>query len=258
MAIPGISNGVLSRLLAVTVAALCASKGFAEDEVIKLKNGLANTPVTVLILAAQQNAPTEIHLLVDGEFDFPLKWDGPYSIQIVPDDLPDTGHDLKNRDLKKGAKELKGMPYYLRGDVRFFVDLRTGQMLQARVAAFFDVPTQKGFIVERSVGPQVSYVSQEVLAKQAKAENQPDDHSAAIKLFVPEDAKVSVGDWVCHDTGAVRFIRTPRLPADKESHYDIRCDWKKDGKSVTETKKVSFRPGDLRRVYFRLPIDECK
>jgi uncharacterized protein (TIGR03000 family) len=73
---------------------------------------------------------------------------------------------------------------------------------------------------------------------------------ATITVALPSDAQLFVdGDQVNLSTGA-RTFRTPQLEPGREYFYTFKAEVVRDGKTVTESKRVAFRAGEAARVEF--------
>jgi uncharacterized protein (TIGR03000 family) len=73
---------------------------------------------------------------------------------------------------------------------------------------------------------------------------------AEIVVRVPSDAKVFVEDRSTKLTGAERYFETAELQPGKTYTYEIRADLNRDGKVVSQTKRVAVRAGEKVAVTF--------
>ena len=113
----------------------------AGQESIKLRNSM-DSPITVLVQSAQKNAPVEVRIRVKDIFDYKLKDKGPYTIQVVPDDDPNSGYHLGSHDLIELAKKMRGFPLDLQGTSVLYVDVLTGAVIATeRTATWFILPS---------------------------------------------------------------------------------------------------------------------
>jgi uncharacterized protein (TIGR03000 family) len=77
-----------------------------------------------------------------------------------------------------------------------------------------------------------------------------EDAAATIVLKLPADAKVYFDGKATRQTGAERTYITPDLSSDKEYHYDVEIEYVRDGRTMTETKRVTVRGGQTARLDF--------
>jgi uncharacterized protein (TIGR03000 family) len=73
---------------------------------------------------------------------------------------------------------------------------------------------------------------------------------ARLIVEVPEGAAVFIDDRPTTSTAAVRTFRTPALAAGQTYYYEVRAEVLRDGRRVTETKKVRVRAGEEARADF--------
>jgi uncharacterized protein (TIGR03000 family) len=73
----------------------------------------------------------------------------------------------------------------------------------------------------------------------------PQKRPARINLQVPSDAKIWFDDSQTNQTGASRSFESPPLPADRDYSYQVRIQWKQDGKDVSEDRKIIVHSGDV-------------
>src|SRR5262249_14957397 len=69
--------------------------------------------------------------------------------------------------------------------------------------------------------------------------------SAVINLQVPSDAKIWFDQTQTKQTGTMRSFESPSLDVGSEYAYQIRIQWKRDGKDITETRQVTLHAGDV-------------
>jgi uncharacterized protein (TIGR03000 family) len=70
-------------------------------------------------------------------------------------------------------------------------------------------------------------------------------HPVQVNLRVPGDAKVSFDGTQTRQTGMARRFESPPLDAGQEYAYQIRVQWKQNGKDVTQTRQVTVHAGDV-------------
>jgi uncharacterized protein (TIGR03000 family) len=73
----------------------------------------------------------------------------------------------------------------------------------------------------------------------------PQKRPARINLQVPSDAKIWFDDSQTNQTGASRSFESPPLPAGRDYSYQVRIQWKQDGKDVSEDRKIIVHSGDV-------------
>jgi len=66
-----------------------------------------------------------------------------------------------------------------------------------------------------------------------------------VNLWVPADAKIWFNGSQTHQTGTARSFESPPLAPGQEYAYEIRVQWKRDGKDITQTKQLDVRAGDV-------------
>jgi uncharacterized protein (TIGR03000 family) len=68
---------------------------------------------------------------------------------------------------------------------------------------------------------------------------------ARIKLQVPADAKIWFDESQTTQTGALRSFESPPLPDGRDYSYEVRIQWKRDGKDVSEDRKIIVHAGEV-------------
>ena len=69
-----------------------------------------------------------------------------------------------------------------------------------------------------------------------------------INLRVPSDAKIWFDGNPTNQTGTARSFESPAVDVGPEYAYQIRMQWKRDGKDVTQTQQVKVHAGDVINV----------
>jgi uncharacterized protein (TIGR03000 family) len=78
-----------------------------------------------------------------------------------------------------------------------------------------------------------------------------DDAAAAtVVIKLPADAKLYFDDRPTRQTGAERTYVTPELTPGKEYVYQVKIEYTRDGRMMTQAKSVSVRAGQTSRVEF--------
>jgi len=73
---------------------------------------------------------------------------------------------------------------------------------------------------------------------------------ATVVVEVPADAKLFVDDKVTKTEGTTRSFSTPELTAGQEYYYVVRAEVARDGKPVSETKRVTVKAGEVAKTSF--------
>jgi uncharacterized protein (TIGR03000 family) len=79
------------------------------------------------------------------------------------------------------------------------------------------------------------------------------DAPAEVTVKLPADAKLFVDGQPYAETGAVRRIQSPPLPAEKPFVYTLRAEWQQDGQARAETRQVDVAAGKKVEVDFTRP-----
>jgi uncharacterized protein (TIGR03000 family) len=227
------------------------NSAYAEDS-IGLRNGMT-APITVLVTAEQQSSPVQIRILAGNTYTFSLTQEGLYTIQVIPDDQPESGYHLGSHDLRQLSRALNGQPLQLEGDFTTLMDLRNGAVFRERTAAHFHVPQATPGWGMRISGRRVDYMQARAGDQQAN-EPMPTGGRAVISVVVPENARVFIDGDPTNQTGPQRFFTTPALTPGKTSYYNFKVEWNENGRRRTETRKVPVRANEVSRVYFQLPV----
>jgi uncharacterized protein (TIGR03000 family) len=90
-----------------------------------------------------------------------------------------------------------------------------------------------------------------------RADEKPERVSAPAKaklvVELPADAKLYIDDHLMKTTSARRTFSTPALEADKTYYYVLRAEIIRDGKTLSDTKRVIVRAGNEIRANFEEP-----
>lgn len=73
---------------------------------------------------------------------------------------------------------------------------------------------------------------------------------ATIVVSISPDAKLFVDGDAVRVTSASTSFLTPALESDQEYYYLLKAEAVRDGKTITETRRVAFRAGEVARVSF--------
>jgi uncharacterized protein (TIGR03000 family) len=76
------------------------------------------------------------------------------------------------------------------------------------------------------------------------------DGKARLLIDVPANAKLFIDDRQIHVAAGERLFYTPTLTAGERYYYDVRIELVKDGKTVSESKKIVLGAGDMVRESF--------
>ncbi len=74
---------------------------------------------------------------------------------------------------------------------------------------------------------------------------------ARVVVDLPADAKLYVGGRLSKSTLEQRHMETPELTPGKTYTYELRVELVRDGKPITETKKIAVRAGEVVRANFK-------
>ncbi len=94
-----------------------------------------------------------------------------------------------------------------------------------------------------------------VTPEPAKKDKKPQEevrlpNRARLIVQVPEDAKVYIDGKLMKSTSAERVFGTPELRRDQVYFYDITAEVVRDGQTVSDTKRVYLRVGQVARASF--------
>ena len=73
----------------------------------------------------------------------------------------------------------------------------------------------------------------------------PRKRSVRVNLRVPSDAKIWFDGSQTNQTGTTRSFESPPVAVGPEYAYQIRIQWKQDGKDVTQTRQIDVHAGDV-------------
>ena len=76
---------------------------------------------------------------------------------------------------------------------------------------------------------------------------------STIIIDVPADAKLFVDGQLMKSTSTRRVIQTPVLNSDETYYYELRVELERDGKTVSESRRVLIQPGAEVVAAFRDP-----
>lgn len=76
--------------------------------------------------------------------------------------------------------------------------------------------------------------------------------SATLRVLIPDDAALSVGDFQTQSTGGLRHFESPPLTPGKTYAYELAAEVLRDGRIVRETKTVVVTAGQAAEVNFAL------
>jgi uncharacterized protein (TIGR03000 family) len=74
---------------------------------------------------------------------------------------------------------------------------------------------------------------------------------AKVVIEVPADAKLYIDDQLMKTTSERREFRTPALKKGETYYYEVRAEVMRDGKPISETKKVVVRAGEEATANFK-------
>jgi uncharacterized protein (TIGR03000 family) len=73
---------------------------------------------------------------------------------------------------------------------------------------------------------------------------------AQITVRLPADAQLLVDDVACPLTSATRTFATPSLAPGREYYYLLKAEVVREGRRVSQTRRVTFRQGERITVSF--------
>jgi uncharacterized protein (TIGR03000 family) len=76
-----------------------------------------------------------------------------------------------------------------------------------------------------------------------------------VNLRVPSDAKIWFDGSQTNQTGAIRSFESPPVSVGREYAYEIRIQWKQDGKDVTQTRQIHVHAGDVINLTLGSPAE---
>jgi uncharacterized protein (TIGR03000 family) len=74
---------------------------------------------------------------------------------------------------------------------------------------------------------------------------------ARLIVEVPADSKLFIDDKPMKTTSEKRSFSTPTLVEGESYYYEVRVEAMRDGKPVSETKKVTIKAGEVAKVDFK-------
>src|ERR1019366_7946734 len=84
-----------------------------------------------------------------------------------------------------------------------------------------------------------------------------DSATATVVVLVPEDAKLYFDGNGTKQTGTTRTFTTPPVKVGTELYYQLKADVVREGKLLTQTKKVAIRGGETTHVDFSSDTPEA-
>ena len=85
----------------------------------------------------------------------------------------------------------------------------------------------------------------------AAADDKDEGQRATLRVRLPADAKLMVDGQETRQTGSLRRFYSPPLKPGANYHYNFEWTYRKNGDSVTRTKKIAVRAGDDKEVDLR-------
>jgi uncharacterized protein (TIGR03000 family) len=79
--------------------------------------------------------------------------------------------------------------------------------------------------------------------------------SATLVVSLPAEAKLAVDGFVTSSTSSVRTLTSPVLENGKDYVYDLKAEVVRDGRTLTSSKQVTVRAGDMVNVTLDLPAE---
>jgi uncharacterized protein (TIGR03000 family) len=117
----------------------------------------------------------------------------------------------------------------------------------------YAVPTDPG-LQGPALGSSVSYYPGDLIPTPTGPLTAPPPGSAAIELRVPDRfAQVWFDGENTYSMGTTRYYVTPELRQGKEFPYLVKVQWNRNGRPVTEERKIMVRAGQTARIDFTRP-----
>jgi uncharacterized protein (TIGR03000 family) len=76
-----------------------------------------------------------------------------------------------------------------------------------------------------------------------------------VNLRVPNDAKIWFDGGQTNQTGTIRSFQSPPVAVGPEYAYQIRIQWKQNGKHATQTRQINVRAGDVINLTLGTPAE---
>jgi uncharacterized protein (TIGR03000 family) len=89
------------------------------------------------------------------------------------------------------------------------------------------------------------------LPKRKADEESAAPNRARMIVEVPSDAKLFIDDKPMKTTNEKRSFSTPDLEKGETYYYEVRVEVMRDGKPLSETRKVIMKPGEVAKVNFK-------
>jgi uncharacterized protein (TIGR03000 family) len=74
---------------------------------------------------------------------------------------------------------------------------------------------------------------------------------ATVTVHLPADAKLYVDGKVVDLTSSTRTFSTPDIEKGREYFYDLKAEWTRDGKVVSDSQRVVLQAGKVSNVEFK-------
>ena len=75
---------------------------------------------------------------------------------------------------------------------------------------------------------------------------------ARLIVNMPDQARLYVDDMPIQAASPMHSFQTPELEKGREYYYEVRAEVMRDGKPVSETRRVTVKAGDVIRTDFNL------
>lgn len=129
---------------------------------------------------------------------------------------------------------------------------------QGQVQVAQATTTQPQTLVAGSSSPQAAAPSAVASAPKNGPATQPvsiPTNAARITVILPAEAKLLVDDVVCPLTSDVRSFNTPTLQSGTSYFYVMKMEVEKDGRTITESRRVRMVAGQHVEVNFNVPAE---
>ena len=85
----------------------------------------------------------------------------------------------------------------------------------------------------------------------------PRNRSVRVNLRVPSDAKIWFDGSQTNQIGTTRSFQSPPVAVGREYVYQIRLQWKQDGKDLTQTRQINVHAGDVINLALGSPAESA-
>ncbi len=126
------------------------------------------------------------------------------------------------------------------------------------MGTYYGAPTYPGSISQPGMPPAGGTPPAESIPapKETKKGVYLSPSKAKLVVEVPADAKLFIDDVQLKAAPGVRSFNTPTLEVGQSYYYMVRVETIRDGKPVSQTRRVIVRAGEIARADFRSLLSE--